>query len=330
MLKFPFNRSKKEDTEKEKPEEKVVKKRKKKDPPPKPWGALERFIILFFLVLAPLLSIGFFVKSKSIEKQKLPATNLISNIIKTPKDTSILSKNLQNELQNLEGTYGIWVQAADNSYSFGLNEQTQFDGASLFKLPLMIGYFEEVDKGNINPNTNYTLKYSDQAAGAGILSTLSPGTVVTYHDIVEAMGKNSDNSAFQIMTNILGSNKEKDVISEIGMTNTDFDNDRLTPQDLGRLFYTLLSSNIISGNSKKELINSLENTDFENLIPLGVPQGTLVAHKYGAIDSTTNDAGIIYATRPYILVILTKDTPGEEALGEIPKISKIVYDWQAL
>ena len=111
------------------------------------------------------------------------------------------------------------------------------------------------------------------------------------------------------------------------MNHTDFDNSVTTPYDVSVIFYKLSNSGIISDSSKEKLFNSLVDTDYENLIPAGIPNSVRIVHKYGADDGELNDAGIIYTTKPYILVIMSKNINVDEAQTEIPKISKIVYDW---
>ena len=41
-------------------------------------------------------------------------------------------------------------------------------------------------------------------------------------------------------------------------------------------------------------------------IPAGLPPGTIVAHKTGNITRIHHDAAIVYARRPYVLVILVR------------------------
>lgn len=343
---FPFKRKKvdeEEDAPKikikgkagkdlEKDKEKLPRKKRKKVEPPKPWGKIERLIVLVFLLLAPALSIFFLIHSKNASSANLSLAgpNVLSDVVsRGPQDSNALKNELVNETQNLKGTYGIWVQALDNSYSIGINEKESFDGASFFKLPLMIAYYEAVDKGTINPDTNYSIKYIDAESGAGILATLPPGTIVRYRDMVNDMGKYSDNTAFFIISNILGENAETNVINQIGMANTDFINSETTPYDIGFLFYKLANTNIISSNSKNDLFASLTDTNYENYIPAGIPNAVKVAHKYGADDGELNDGGIVYAGKPFILVIMSKGIDNNEANLEIPKLAKIVYDWAA-
>lgn len=310
-----------EEEEKELPVKKVRHRKKKKEEI-KPWGKIERIIVLTILLLSPILSIFFLVKSKNPDNTKILG-DTTTNVI---KNTSVLKNSLEGELKNKTGTYGLWIQALDNSYSLGINENEKFDGDSLFKLPLMIAYYQGVDSGKINPQTPYTLKYSDQQTGAGVLATLPPGTVITYQDMVDYMGKDSDNSAFAIMESIVGIKAELDVMASLGMRDTDYSQGLTTPSDVGQLFLRLLNTDIISSSSKNKLLTSLKQTKFEDLIPAGIPDSIVVAHKYGAYNKELNDAGIIFTSKPYVLVILAKDVD-ESAQTEFPALSKIVYDW---
>ncbi len=318
---FPFNRKVKAEIDDAKPVKKV--RRRKKAEPVKPWGKLERIIVFIFLAGIPALSFFFLNHSHNLSSPKV----LGEITSRAPKDINTLKEQLTKETKNQKGTYGIWIQAIDNSYSFGINENDKFEGASIFKLPLMIAYYKAVDTGKIDPTTNYTIKYADAAGGAGIISNLPPGTVVTYKDMAIALGKNSDNTAFSILYNVLGAKSVTSVMEEIGMKNTDFENSITSPFDASLIYYKLINSNLISPNSRKDLFASLTNTDFETLIPKGVPGNVQVVHKYGSVEAELNDAGIVYTNKPFILVILAKDIDEGQAETEIPKITKIVYDW---
>jgi beta-lactamase class A len=330
---LPFQKKKVDEEADVKNEEiKKPRKKRKKVEPPKPWGKIERLIVLAFFVAMPAMSLVFLVHAKSSKNAKPIPNNsqVLGDVIsRTAPNTDILKDNLNNELSGLKGTYGIWVQSLDGSYHLGINENTNFDGASLFKLPLMIDYYENVDSGKVDPETAYTLKYSDAASGAGTLSSLPAGTNVTYHDIVQAMGKNSDNTAFAIMINLLEPNAEINTIKNLGMADTDYENSTTTPSDIGLLFYKLENNNLISNSSKNEMLDFLTETDFEGFIPGGVPHGVRIAHKYGSDDGEMNDAGIVFTGKPFILVILSKNVDPIESETEISKLTKIVYDWSS-
>ena len=79
----------------------------------------------------------------------------------------------------------------------------------------------------------------------------------------------------------------------------------------------------------------LSKTTFKEGIVAGVPEGTVVAHKFGQFLSTTNtadgvelhDCGIIYyPDYPYLLCVMTKGNSLDELKNVIKGISKITYE----
>ena len=333
MPMFPFNKKKEDskDQDKDEVKEKKTRKRRKKAEPPKPWSKKERIIVFVFLVGTFMTSTVLAVRSNQPPALPHPLNETGKVIGKAISRQTFNVDELKNELtdqtKNTGGTYGIWVEDLSGAYKVGMNEKMNFNGASLFKLPLLIAYYKQVDDGKINPDTVYSLKYSDATSGSGSLASLPPGTSLTYRDIVNAMGKNSDNTAFQIIGNIVGWGNVDATIQEIGMTSTSFEKGTTTAEDIGLLFSKLSKGGLISNSSKQSLLDSLMNTNNEDLIPAGVPDTIEIAHKYGAIDGELNDAGIVYSSNPFIIVVLGKDQNFKEATSTIAQISKLVYNW---
>ncbi len=330
MPMFPF--IKKEDPkDSDEVKEKKTRKRRKKVEPPKPWSKKERLIVFTFLIGTFMTSTVLAVRSNQPPALPHPINETGKVIGKAISRQSYNTEELKNELLNktngLNGTYGIWVEDLSGAYKLGVNEKMNFTAASLFKLPLLIAYYKEVDEGKIDPDTVYSLKYSDATSGSGTLASLPPGTTLTYRDIATAMGKNSDNTAFQILGNIIGWKSIDTTIQEIGMTSTSFENGNTTAEDIGLLFSKLVKGGLISNSSKQALLDSITNTNNENLIPAGIPDTIEVAHKYGALGGELNDAGIVYSSNPFIIVILGKDKNTNEAASVIAQLSQIVYNW---
>ena len=68
-----------------------------------------------------------------------------------------------------------------------------------------------------------------------------------------------------------------------------------------------------------------QNTRYK--IPAGLPEGVLCGNKTGEMDSTQNDAAIVYSDAcDYILVVLSSDwSSSDEAISRIQNISSEVY-----
>jgi beta-lactamase class A len=75
-----------------------------------------------------------------------------------------------------------------------------------------------------------------------------------------------------------------------------------------------------------EMIAVLERQQFNDRIPAGLPAGTRVAHKTGEITKIQHDAAIVYADRPFVLVVLVRgidDVKRGSAL--IADIARVLY-----
>ena len=69
--------------------------------------------------------------------------------------------------------------------------------------------------------------------------------------------------------------------------------------------------------------DALINTGFDNIkIKAGVPSTVPVAHKIGDADQDNHDAAIVFAAKPYVLVIETDGGSDKQ----IQQISKAVYE----
>jgi beta-lactamase class A len=54
------------------------------------------------------------------------------------------------------------------------------------------------------------------------------------------------------------------------------------------------------------MVEILERQKFNEGIPAGVPAGTQVAHKTGELTKLHHDAAIVYAKRPFVVVVLVR------------------------
>jgi beta-lactamase class A len=75
------------------------------------------------------------------------------------------------------------------------------------------------------------------------------------------------------------------------------------------------------------MIEILERESFNDDIPAGLPPGTRVAHKTGEITRIQHDAAIVFASRPFVLVILTRGLDNASESGAlIAEITRQLYE----
>jgi len=268
---------------------------------------------------------------KLVQKMLAPQV-IVSNQIgqTTPKPTPTPKfekevEEIKNLTKNLKGAYGVFVQDLASRESYGINQNQVFGAASLVKLPVLVALFKEVEAGNLDLETKYTLKTEDKRSGAGSLYYKPAGTVYTYREMAELMGNQSDNTAFNVFKKILGGEKIQGVVNSLGMSQTNIVEFEPSHKDIGRLFYRLYKENILIRDHRDELLSFLTETAWEDRIPAGIPKEIKVSHKVGTEIGIISDAGIVFAEKPFILVILSQGVLEKEAAEILPKIAETVY-----
>jgi beta-lactamase class A len=83
-------------------------------------------------------------------------------------------------------------------------------------------------------------------------------------------------------------------------------NNTTTARALLQLMEAIARGKAVDPEASRQMVEVLERQTFNDGIPAGLPTGTRVAHKTGEITKIQHDAAIVYAPRPFILVVLTR------------------------
>lgn len=273
----------------------------------------DRKAIAILFVVTILASALFYLQAEAPKIwEKITAPRVISRLPEEHFDPSPVLNQIKDLTQSLSGNYGVYVYRFKDGRDYGLDERKVFPAASLNKLPVMIAAYQLTGQGKISLETEYILKEADKVQGAGILQSKPAGTKYTYRQLIEFMAQSSDNTAFKVMCRVT----EETTL------------DQATPEEIGILLKKLYEGELINQEHRDELLRFLTNTDFEDRIPKGIPEGVQVAHKIGTLTGVYSDAGIIFAEEPFVLVIMSRDARESEALGVLPKITRVVWEFE--
>jgi beta-lactamase class A len=283
--------------------------------------------ILFFTILG---SLFFYLKAELPGlKEKIKPLLTISGQSEVKKfNPSPILNEIKNLTASLRGTYGLYVYRSKDGQDYGLNQEEVFPAASLMKLPVILTLYQQAEADKIDLDTNYQLQAKDKRGGAGILQGKPVGSSYSYRELANLMGQYSDNTANNILINILGSQLIQKKIADIGLSQTSWEKYTSTPHDMGLFFRKLYQGEMVNTEHRREILEILTNTNFEDRIPAGVPSGIKVAHKIGTEMGVYADAGIVFAPQPFVLVIMSKSAKEAEAMEVLPKIVSLVWDWE--
>lgn len=279
-----------------------------------------------------MLAIGFIKrnlgKNHSITSP-LPET-VISFISKKPKDYQQLLSEIRKITDSAGGTWAVYFYDLSTNQTFGINETTIFNAASINKIPILAGLYYLADKGEINLDQQITLQQGDiQDYGTGSIRYDPPGTTYSVKTLARLMMEKSDNTAAYILgRQIIGMDKVQSLIKNWGLTQTDMENDKTSLADMGRLMKKMHQGEIANQAQTTEMIGLMDESDFEDRIPAFLPKDIKIYHKTGNALGGIHDIGIInLSNHPYILGIFSSDINDEtSAIQTIAQISKKVFD----
>ncbi|MFC1710429.1 serine hydrolase, partial [Patescibacteria group bacterium] len=263
-------RKKKEEEEAEEEKTKVTKPRRKKKEPPKPWTKKERYILLFVLVSTVLISGALALSAREWKVAGLPRITIpkisffdTSPIVIDGDNVSVseedknkangIKDKFRSDTKDLTGVYGFYLFDLTSGYGFGVDQREVFQAASLIKLPVMAGMYLDAKAGFIDLDSTYTLKEEDKISGSGSLYGEKAGYQISYRDLIKLMGKESDNTAFNITKNYLGDEKIKTAMHEFGMNHTSLEENETTMEDIGIFFKNLYQSRVLSKEDSEQM-----------------------------------------------------------------------------
>lgn len=111
-----------------------------------------------------------------------------------PKPIELLRQKLEQISSGVSADWGIYVKSLDTGEEIAINADKVMDTMSTIKIPLMVDVYRQVDAGKINTADRIVMKTADKRFGTGVLRTLDPGLNLSFHDALELMIIQSDNS----------------------------------------------------------------------------------------------------------------------------------------
>lgn len=297
------------------------------------------FLMVIFISIFPIFSVKYKLASSSFEKSmenKIiedyyassgPKSDLPFNDLNENKKIENLNDEIQVELSKLAGDYGVYIKKLDDGKEYKFNSEKSFTAASLSKLFLTGAYYNAAESDPALMVNEITMEDQDKVEGNGSVYNDPVGSYYQPVGLIEKMLKESDNTAFAIMTRNLGLDRTKDFISNYGFSQTDFINNNTSPKDVGTFLEKLYKQELMGKDYTDEMIGFMQNTSFEDRLPYYLPS-IKIAHKIGTWEGAYSDAGIVYGKRgDYIIVVMTENANYIEAINAIRKLSEVVYNY---
>ncbi len=262
-----------------------------------------------------------------------------------------LAADILSRIQKSGADVGIAFRTLDGKIEWFSHADDVFHAASTMKIPVMIELFHQVREGNLKLDDPLPVKNEFHSLVDASTFTLDPaddsetdlykavGQTRTLSQFCELMITVSSNLATNLLVEKLGVENiratvhalhadgmnvlrgvEDNKAYEKGMNNT------TTARGLLILLEAIAKGQAVDLDSSRQMVEILARQKFNEAIPAGLPSGTRVAHKTGELTKVHHDAAIVYAPRPFVLVILVRGlAESKDSAALMADISRRIY-----
>lgn len=245
----------------------------------------------------------------------------------------------------------VAFRTLDGSSEWFLRADESFHAASTMKVAVLIELFHQVGEGKVRLNDTLSIHNEFHSLVDGSPFALDPnddserdlylavGGTRTLGQLSELMITVSSNLATNLLMDKLGIANIRGGVHTLGADGLsvlrDLEdskafgqglNNTTTARALLKLMEAIARGEAVDADSSRQMIEILERQTFNERIPAGLPPGTRVAHKTGEITRIQHDAAIVFAPRPFVLVVLTRGLENpKEGSALIAEITRRLY-----
>ena len=267
-------------------------------------------------------------------------------IATTDKET-VLWRKLETEIReidaHLDGVMGVAIEDLTTGHTFFLNPDEVLPQASSIKIAVLAELYRQHQAGNHKLDDPYTVDAADLVADSHIMGGLTPGvTRVTNRDLATMVVAVSDNSAANVLIDRLGMENVNSLLEGLGLHQMRLRRKMMdlkaagegrenvaTPREMMALLESLFHGKVFNRALTDDFFKVL-TTPKDSWIPRYLPEDLKIANKPGSLEGVRNDSGVIFASRPYVICVMTtylrNERDAEEAIAQISRAAYRMFD----
>lgn len=232
---------------------------------------------------------------------------------------------VEEELSGYEGDWSVYVKNLSTGEEFVLNDRPM-KSASVMKLFILGTVYRAFESGDLDRSEEVMtlvrnmITVSDNESSNQLLYRLGDSS---YERGIEKVNEFIQAYGFSDMTTEFNGFENAATVMDGSHFN------QVAAKDCGKLLEDIYRRNWVNRAASNEIEEMLLEQHTRYKIPSGLPEGVLCGNKSGEMDTTENDAAIIYSENcDYILVVLSSDWYSkDEAISRISSLSRTVYEY---
>ena len=264
---------------------------------------------------------------------------------------SAYRKAIEKRIKESQADVAVAFLTLDGKTEYFFRADDSFHAASTMKIPVMIELFHQVKERRLRLTDTVTIRNEFHSIVDNSSFELDPkddsetdlykaeGETRELAYLCELMITKSSNLATNLLIEKLGVEDIRATVHSLGADGMHVLrgvedqkayeqglNNTTTARGLQVLLTAIAEGKAVDDDSSRAMVTILEKQTFKEGIPAGLPEGTRVAHKTGEITKIHHDAAIVYAPRPFVLVVLARGISDQkDSATLIADITKMLY-----
>ena len=287
------------------------------------------------------------VKGSSVntsEQDSVSAADTIRQaaVAQNTADIERASASVRQAIEQVTAPYGqavsvTYLPVGTPAGIVSVNGATQHASASMIKLVVLAALLDKVAAGEIDLAAQVEVTSSDIVSGTGTVQDDGPGTY-ELQELARRMIADSDNTATNVIVNLIGMDAVNEEASKLGLTGTVMARkmmdvvaadqgmrNRMTSDDAATVLNLIATGKLVNEQMSELAMNFLLQQTINAGLTDAIPAGVQVAHKTGELIQAEHDGGIVLAAHPYVLVVMTEGIDNYLGVSVIADVSRAVY-----
>jgi len=259
-----------------------------------------------------------------------------------------LKQKMQELVDGFDGDVGIYVQHLKTGRVVAIHADTLFPSASLIKVPITIGMFDKIEKGEIDYHSTLTYEDSLLYEGVDILGSFKNGEKISLSKVMMLMITTSDNTASLWCQSLAGTGiainswleKNGYAATRVNsrtpgreLNQARYGWGQTTPREMANFLVRLRAGTVISQRASERIYRNLIRIYWDSEALSQIPPYVQAASKQGALDKSRSEVVLVNAPHgDYVFCIITKNqkdeswTPDNEGYVLIRNVSKLLWN----
>lgn len=238
-------------------------------------------------------------------------------------DVAQLEADVRELVSAFDGDAGVHVQHLASGYELDIQADSLFPTASLVKIPIMLGIFDRIEKGDLTYTQEMVYRDSLFYSDDDLTGELRDSATTTLDQLVMLMISLSDNTASLWLQETAGTGTAINAwLEQQGYPNTRVNSrtegrrpnweqygwGQTTPREMSDILVSIREGQAISPAASEEMYRVLTRTYWNDEALSVLPPTVQVASKQGAVSASKSEVLLVNAPHgDFVVTIMTKN-----------------------